>query len=203
MVIEKDRLPEFAARFSEAFDYAAKKHSKQRRKGTRIPYVSHLMAVAGLVLENGGTEDEAVAALLHDAVEDQGGKATLEEIRQKFGDGVAGIVSGCTDSDVEPKPPWRQRKEHYLAHLRNADKSVRLVSSADKLHNARTILFDYREHGEKLWERFTARKDGQLWYYRQLVETFRGPDASPLVDELDRVVSEIERMARQPKAASA
>jgi GTP pyrophosphokinase len=155
------------------------------------------MAAASLVLEHGGGEDEAIAALLHDVPEDCGGRADLDEIRRKFGKNVARIVEGCTDTFENPKPPWRGRKEEYLAHLATASKSVLLVSAADKVHNARSILSDYRERGEKLWKRFTAGRAEQLWYYRKLVEAFRKRGSSPLVDELDRVVTDIERLARR------
>ena len=183
-------------RFDEALVFASRLHVHQVRKGTAIPYVSHLLAVAGLVLENGASEDEAIAALLHDAVEDQGGAATREEIRRRFGDSVAQIVDGCTDADVIPKPPWRERKAKYIAHIRAASPSVWLVSAADKLHNARAILADYRVMGEAVWDRFNGGKDGTLWYYRSLVDMFREvPGSTPLVKELDRVVSELELLA--------
>lgn len=184
-----------SARFEEALIFATRLHSDQARKGTSIPYVAHLLGVTSLVLEQNASEDEAIAALLHDAVEDQGGDAILAEIRHRFGPQVAEIVDGCTDSRTTPKPPWRARKEAYLAHLRETTASVRLVSSADKLHNARAILRDYREVGESLWGRFTGGKEGTLWYYRALVEALRATGLTPLVEELDRVVSEIERLA--------
>lgn len=184
-----------SARFEEALRYAAHLHRDQVRKGSSIPYVSHLLGVAAIVLEHGGNEDEAIAALLHDAVEDQGGAPTLQAIRERFGDAVAAIVAGCTDTDVVPKPPWRPRKEAYVAHVASASPSVRLVSAADKLHNARTILADYRRHGDTVWDRFSGRKKGSLWYYRALVEAFRSHGVTPLVEELERVVSEIERLA--------
>ncbi len=183
-------------RFDEALTFASRLHAPQVRKGTTIPYISHLLAVAGLALENGASEDESIAALLHDAAEDQGRASTREEIRRRFGDAVVKIVEGCTDADVIPKPPWRERKEKYIAHIRQASPSVRLVSAADKLHNARAILADYRELGEALWDRFNGGEEGTLWYYRSLVEVFHqagGP--MPLVEELDRVVSELERLA--------
>jgi GTP pyrophosphokinase len=202
-VIRRIRLHAFARRFSEALEYAAKKHAAQLRKGTRIPYVSHVMAAASLVLEHGGGEDEAIAALLHDIPEDCGGRADLDEIRRRFGGAVARIVEGCTDTFEKPKPPWRRRKEAYLAHLATASKSVLLVSAADKVHNARSILSDYREQGEKLWERFNAGREGQLWYYRELVKAFRSRGSSPLVDELDRVVTELERLTRRPPRRTA
>jgi (p)ppGpp synthase/HD superfamily hydrolase len=183
--------------FEEALIFATRLHAKQTRKGTNIPYIAHLLAVTSIVLENGGNEDEAIAALLHDAVEDQGGAATREEIRRRFGDTVVAIVDGCTDAEVIPKPPWRARKEAYIAHVREAPASVRLVSAADKLHNARAILADYRELGESLWKRFNGGKEGTLWYYRSLVDAFRAGGTTPLIEELDRVVSEIERLAAE------
>ena len=184
-------------RLQEAFAYASDLHAEQNRKGANIPYISHLMGVAAIVLEHGGNEDEAIAALLHDAVEDQGGRPTLEEIRKRFGDEVAQTVEGCTDADTIPKPPWRGRKEKYITHLDEANASVRLVSAADKLHNVRTILADYREVGEALWNRFQGGKDGTLWYYRTLAKTFREIDPSPLANELSRVVSELDQLVRE------
>jgi len=183
-------------RYADALQLAWRLHHGQLRKGTQIPYVSHLIAVSSLALEHGANEDEAIAALLHDAVEDAGGLATLDMIRQRFGAAVAAIVDGCTDADVEPKPPWRPRKEAYLAHLASASLSVRLVSNADKLHNARSILSDLRVHGPALWGRFNAPKEGTLWYYRSLVQAFARHGRTPLVDELDLTVSAIEALAR-------
>jgi (p)ppGpp synthase/HD superfamily hydrolase len=185
----------FSHRFEDALVYAHHLHARQTRKGTRIPYIGHLLGAASIVIDHGGSEDEAIAALLHDAIEDQGGSKTREEIRRRFGDQVTAIVDGCSDTDQTPKPPWRKRKEAYIAHLPQASSSVRLVSLADKLHNARAILQDYRRVGEKVWTRFTGGKEGTLWYYRSLVEVFRRIDTSPLVDEFDRVVSELERLA--------
>jgi GTP pyrophosphokinase len=181
-------------RFATALTLAASLHRAQRRKGTTIPYIAHLLAVAGLVLEHGGDEDEAIAGLLHDAVEDQGGAATLAEIERRFGSRVAAIVVGCSDTDTTPKPPWRARKEAYLTHLDSASASVRLVSAADKLHNARSLLADYRQIGEALWPRFTGGRDGTLWYYRALLERYRTHGDGPLVAELGRVVAELERL---------
>jgi GTP pyrophosphokinase len=183
-----------SARFEEALVYAARLHARQQRKATQVPYVAHLMSVAALVLEYGGGEDEAIAALLHDAVEDQGGSATRGEICRRFGEDVASIVDGCSDTDVEPKPPWRARKEAHLAHMRHASPAVQLVTAADKLHNARSLLEDYRLHGERLWQRFNGGKDGTLWYYRVMVGALSGAPAA-LVCELDRVVSELERLS--------
>jgi GTP pyrophosphokinase len=182
-------------RYADALQLAWRLHARQLRKGTTIPYVSHLIAVSGIALEHGADEDEAIAALLHDAVEDAGGLPTLAMIRDRFGVVVADIVEGCTDASVEPKPPWRARKEAYLAHLASASPSVRLVSASDKLHNARTILADLRVHGPAVWGRFTAGLDGSLWYYRGLVQAFEAHGRTPLVDELDRTVSGIEALA--------
>lgn len=183
-------------RFIGALAYATLKHETQVRKGSDVPYLSHLLGVCGIALDHGANEDEAIAALLHDAVEDQGGRPTSEEIGRLFGAEVRRIVEGCTDADVKPKPPWRARKEKYIAHVRHADKSVRLVSSSDKLHNARSLLQDFRQIGDALWPRFTGGKDGTLWYYRSLVTAFREAGSTPLIEELDIVVTELERLAR-------
>jgi GTP pyrophosphokinase len=184
-----------SARFEQALAFAAQLHKDQLRKGSQVPYLAHLLGAAGIALDHGADEDEAIAALLHDAVEDQGGAPTLELIRERFGDNVAAIVAGCTDSDAARKPPWRQRKEAYVAHIAKAPASVRLVSAADKLHNARAILEDYHAQGDVLWNRFSGGREGTLWYYRALVEAFRSAGSLPLVEELDRVVTEIERLA--------
>jgi (p)ppGpp synthase/HD superfamily hydrolase len=184
-------------RFERALLFATRKHTGQTRKGTAIPYIAHLLSVAGLVLEAGGDEDLAIAALLHDVVEDCGGVPMLREVRRRFGKRVAHVVDGCTDTDLDPKPPWRQRKEDYLKHLQIADADVRLVSAADKLHNARSVLADYREFGESVWERFQGKRDGTLWYYRSLVDEFRKRDANPLVNQLERVVNELEAAASE------
>lgn len=184
-----------STRFEEALVFTTQLHAGQTRKGTAIPYISHLLAVTAIVIEHGGNEDEAIAALLHDSIEDQGGASTREEIRRRFGDRVVEIVDGCTDTDVVPKPPWRVRKEEYIAHISVASAPVRLVSAADKLHNARAVLEDYRIVGEALWKRFNGGKEGTLWYYRAAVDALRKAGTSPLIEELDRVVSEIECLA--------
>lgn len=184
-----------SGRFENAMVYAARLHRGQVRKGTGIPYISHLISVAGIALDYGADEDEAIAALLHDAIEDQGGDRTRQEIGRRFGPEVVKIVNGCTDAEVQPKPPWRERKEAYIEHLKHAPRSVRLVSAADKVHNARSILKDYRETGEALWGRFNGGKEGTLWYYRSLVAVFRSIPDVPMVDELDRIVTEIEELA--------
>jgi (p)ppGpp synthase/HD superfamily hydrolase len=192
MKSNKLSAPQLGPRFEQALLFATRKHAGQTRKGTTVPYIAHLLSVAGLVLEAGGDEDLAIAALLHDVVEDCGGAPMLEEVRRSFGDRVAHVVEGCTDTDLDPKPPWRQRKEDYLKHLQTADSDVRLVSAADKLHNARSILADYCEIGESVWERFQGKRDGTLWYYRSLVDEFRTRDDNPLVNQLERVVKELE-----------
>jgi GTP pyrophosphokinase len=179
-------------RFTNALTFATQLHAEQTRKGSGIPYIAHLIGVASIALEYGANEDEAIAALLHDAIEDQGGEATREEIRRRFGDTVTEIVDGCTDSDQTPKPPWRQRKEAYIAHIPTASASVRLVSASDKLHNVRSILKDYRLLGDALWDCFKGGKNGTLWYYRSLVEAFQTAESTPLVNELERTVSELE-----------
>lgn len=189
------RQQELTTRFTGAVAYAARLHAQQKRKGTERPYIAHLLAVASIVLDHGGDEDTAIAALLHDAVEDQGGRPRLAEIRRKFGARVARIVDGCTDAYTDPKPPWRPRKERYIAHLAEALAEVRLVSAADKLHNAREILADYRRIGDALWSRFQGGKEGTLWYYRALLEALRQAGTSPLVEEIERVVTELERLA--------
>src|SRR5262249_47676947 len=148
-----------------ALDYAARIHAKQTRKKTGRPYIGHLMSVAALVIEYGGDEEMAIAALLHDAVEDQGGLPRLREIRRKFGTRVAHIVDGCTDSYAEPKPAWLERKKSYLGRIGRESAEVLLVSAADKLSNVRETMHDLRVHGETVFERFAGKKQGTLWYY--------------------------------------
>ncbi|MCV7122719.1 HD domain-containing protein [Mycobacterium lacus] len=181
-------------RFVDALKYAATKHATQTRKASEVPYLGHLLSVAGLVIEAGGTEEQAIAALLHDAAEDQGGAQTLAEIRQKFGAGVASIVAECSDTLETPKPPWRERKEAYIRHLREASDDAVLVSLADKLDNARAILRDFRAQGSKVWLRFSVQ-DPQLhvWYYRSLLEVFSRRTDSWMVGELRDVVDVLER----------
>ena len=159
-----------------ALSYAAKLHQRQGRKGTEVPYLSHLMSVSALVMEYGGSEEQAIAALLHDAVEDQGGRSVLVQIEKFFGSAVARIVEDCSDSlaeDPGEKAPWRQRKEEYLAHLEDVSTSTLLVSCADKLHNLRSIIRDYDRMGEGLWQRFNASgPDAILWSYEALAEVY-------------------------------
>ncbi len=182
-------------RFLRAFLFAAEKHAGQTRKASGIPYLAHLMGVASLVLEFGGDEDMAIAGLLHDVVEDCGGAPMLQEVRRRFGARVAKIVEGCTDSDVDPKPPWRERKENYLRHLKSANAETRLVSAADKLNNVRSIVADHREVGELIWARFKGGRDGTLWYYRALLREFlRKPNR--LIREFQLAVRELEARAK-------
>ncbi len=188
--------------FDEAFLLASDHHRRQLRKGTAIPYTSHLLAVASIVLEMGGTEDEAIGALLHDLVEDGGGPEGLELIRNRFGEDVARIVLANSDTDEEPKPPWRMRKEAYIASIAHKQSDELRVSLADKLHNARAICLDYRTHGESLWVRFKAGEGQSVrWYYRALARAFHaqgdalGPQALPILEELERTVDELDRLS--------
>ncbi|MFT3912655.1 MAG: HD domain-containing protein [Anaeromyxobacteraceae bacterium] len=181
-------------RFLLALEAAHALHAAQRRKGTDIPYLTHLMNVASLVLQFGGDEDQAIAGLLHDAAEDQGGRPTLEKVRLAFGDRVAAIVDGCTDAWTEPKPPWRARKEAYVASLAKKPAEVLLVSAADKLDNARAINADLRVHGEALWERFSGGKQS-LWYYDALARAYVERGVGPLAIVLDAAVAEMHALA--------
>lgn len=178
-----------------AFVFAAEKHKGQTRKASSIPYIAHLMGVASLVLEAGGDEDLAIAALLHDVVEDCGGVPMLREVRRRFGARVAKIVDGCTDAYTDPKPPWRERKERYIARLRNEDKETRLVSAADKLNNVRSIVSDYRAVGESIWSRFNGGREGTLWYYRTLRDEFLRDRPNRITRDLALAVRELECMA--------
>jgi (p)ppGpp synthase/HD superfamily hydrolase len=183
-------------RFEQALEYASVIHSGQFRKSTGIPYISHLLGVASIALEYGADEKEAIAALLHDAGEDAGGAGRVADIHVRFGDKVAKIVEGCSDTLIKEKPEWRQRKATYVAHLESADASTILVSASDKLHNARAILRDLRRDGDAIFDRFNGKKDGTLRYYRALVTAFEKHGENELLAELDRVVSEIETLAQ-------
>jgi (p)ppGpp synthase/HD superfamily hydrolase len=193
----KSRL--FSRRFIEALGYAARIHARQIRKKTGRPYIGHLLNVTSIVIEYGGDEEMAIAALLHDAVEDQGGLQRLREIRRKFGERVAHMVDSCTDSYVEPKPPWLERKRAYVERIAGESEDARLVSAADKLSNVRETLHDLRVHGVDIFERFQGKKDGTLWYYRSLVSEFWRAGNNPLIEELDRVVTELENRAATVK----
>ena len=182
-------------RFETALKYAFQLHKDQHRKQSQIPYVSHLLAVTAIVLENGGTENQAIAALLHDAVEDQGGYDTLKEITERFGKEVAEIVEGCSDSFTDPKPDWKKRKSEYLIKIKESPDSTMLVSLADKVHNARSILKDLKSSQKDVWGKFKGGKDGTLWYYQSLVEIFRNSSFSSLSAELQDLVAEIAALA--------
>lgn len=186
-------------RFQRAFLLAAEKHAKQTRKASTTPYMAHLMGVAALALEFGGDEDIAIAALLHDVVEDCGGVPMLKDVKRRFGNRVAKIVEGCTDSDSHPKPPWRARKETYLQRLKQADAETRLVSAADKLNNVRSILADYREVGESVWQRFNGGRDGTLWYYRALLAEFKRGGSNRLIREFELAVLQLEAEAKSQR----
>lgn len=194
-----DYSPRFdMKRFTKALTYTSNLHAQQIRKGSDLPYISHLLGVASIAMEYGGGEDECIAALLHDAAEDQG--VTFDAIRLKFGKRVADIVEACTDACAEPgarKPDWEQRKAEYIAHLQVASESAKLISAADKLHNARAILADHRANGDKVFERFNKSKYATLWYYRTLASTFRRVLPGHLSDELGRTVNTLEKEARE------
>ena len=182
---------QLTSRFTEALVYATQLHSQQTRKGSGVPYISHLLSVTALVLEDGGDEDQAIAALLHDAIEDQGGDKTRQEIKAKFGDRVVNIVNGCTDSEVIPKPPWKERKQKYIEKMRHASPEVRRVSMADKLHNARSILTEYRQQGDEVWNKFKGGKEGTLWYFDSLLNVHKD-SSSFLKQEFQRVIEELK-----------
>jgi GTP pyrophosphokinase len=186
-------MPTLTGRFDEAFAYAHEAHASHVRKGSGTPYLGHLMGVASIVIDDGGSEDEAIAALLHDAAEDSGGRARLEDIRARFGERVAKIVEDCTDAWTEPKAPWADRKHAYAEHARTLGAASLRVSAADKVHNAYAILRDLRNTGERVWERFNASSDDVVAYYHSLVRAYREAGGGRLVDELDRIVRAIER----------
>jgi (p)ppGpp synthase/HD superfamily hydrolase len=187
----------------ERFDLALKMahgyHADQKRKGADSPYFGHLLGVASIVVDEGGDEDQAIAALLHDAPEDQGGEETLAEIQREFGSRVAGIVEHLSDTFEDPKPPWRERKEQYLDRLEaEEDEAVLLVSIADKLHNARSIVIDLAEHGEPVWDRFNGRRDGSLWYYGRLADIYDRRFPGVLADEFRRTVERMDPESANP-----
>jgi (p)ppGpp synthase/HD superfamily hydrolase len=195
MGLKKNSLkpPALGTRLQKAFRYAAEKHAGQTRKQSATPYLSHLMAVTSLVLEGGGDEDMAIAALLHDVVEDCGGTPRLREVRKMFGARVAKIVEGCTDSFSDPKLPWIVRKKEYLKRLKHEDSETRLVSASDKLHNVRTVIADYRQDGESIWKRFSGKREGTLWYYRALNVEFQRRKSNRITRELAIAVRELEK----------
>jgi (p)ppGpp synthase/HD superfamily hydrolase len=200
------RAPFLTAKFDFALQFASALHREQRRKSTPIPYIAHLLSVCALVLEAGGDEDQAIVALLHDAVEDQGGIPTLETIRRLFGNRVADAVEACSDStasDSAQKAPWRERKETHLAHLRSASEDALMVAAADKLHNVRTILAAHGGVGEQVWGSFNAPKADQAWYYDSVLQILLQSRLSPnpLVADLKSAVQELKRLAEYPKHA--
>ena len=185
---------ELTDRFTTAVTLALQMHNGQKRKLSDTPFAAHLLRVTGTVLEHGADEDTAVAAVLHDAVEDQGGVKAREIIRSRFGERVASIVDECSDTDETPKPPWRERKERYLARLATASPSARLISAADKLDNIRSLMTSYRQSGESVWGHFRGGREGTLWYYRSVCEILRQVGPGGLVDELARAVNEFQRV---------
>jgi (p)ppGpp synthase/HD superfamily hydrolase len=186
------------SRLAEAAGLAFALHGEQRRKGTAIPYIAHLMSVAALVLEHGGDEDLAIAGLLHDAIEDVGVEQE-DIIAARFGPRVAAIVRDCSDADTVPKPPWRARKEAYIAHLEKVSREALLVSACDKLHNARAIVSDLATHGPAMFSRFTGGQDGSLWYYSALAAVFSRCLPGPLSDEISKSVEEMQALASQKR----
>lgn len=193
-------------KFDEALALASELHRKQNRKGTPIPYISHLMAVAGIVLEANAyhpmdhIEDVAIGALLHDAIEDQGHKIDLDQIKEKFGDTVYRIVLECSDAIVtekgQEKPPWKDRKRAYLDNISGKSQETLLVSCADKMHNARCIMFDHNRIGDDIWDRFNAGKDGTIWYYRSLAEELeKAWPENPLLPDFQAIVQRMEQAA--------
>lgn len=181
-------------RFTNALVYATHLHAEQRRKVSGVPYIAHLLSVTALVLEDGGTEDEAIAALLHDAIEDQGGAPIREAIRKQFGDEVVSIVDGCTEWDTPPKPPWKERKRRYLERLQQSTPSVQRVSLADKLHNARSLILDWRQVGDRIWDSFSQGRDETLWFYRELAQVYKEIHMSGLMLEFAQAVDELEQL---------
>lgn len=193
----KARATKLTKRFDHAVKFARKAHGNQLRKGTAIPYISHLLGVTSIILEMEGTEDEAIAAMLHDVVEDCGGTPMAEKVRDKFGDDVARIVIANSDTDETPKPPWRERKQAYLDSLPHKQADELRVSLADKLHNIRAVVIDHRQIGEQVWGRFNAGREGQLWYYGELAKNFSarsedlGPAAAGKLDDFLRSIEEL------------
>lgn len=191
-------------RFAEALAYAARLHATQTRKAKETPYVAHLLGVTSLAIDAGADEDEAIAAVLHDAVEDQGGEATRAEIERRFGARVASLVVSLSDSLVdtrtgEKREPWQMRKDRYIAHLREADHSVRLVAACDKLHNLRELLEDHRRLGDEVWSHFSAGPEKQLWFYRSVVGVLTEGQSTFLAERLREALSELEEKLASSK----
>jgi (p)ppGpp synthase/HD superfamily hydrolase len=184
-----------STRFRDAQTYVFDLQGRQTRKGSGVPYLGHLLGVTAIVIDAGGSEDQAIAALLHDAIEDAGGALTRAEIAERFGEPVAVLVEACSDTDQVPKPPWRARKEAYIAHLAEAPADAVLISLADKIYNCRAMLLDYAAVGEALWDRFSAPAAEQLWYYRSLADAFSGRRPGVLSDELTRLVDRLAEVS--------
>ena len=193
--------PYFSDRFLTAFSMAYKLHGEQLRKASQTPYLAHLMTVASMVMENGGSEDQAIAALLHDAVEDAGGIPTLDMIREEFGEYVAELVDGCTDSYTQPKEDWKLRKIAYLEKLKKASNDVKLISLADKVHNARSIVRDLHRTGDQTWEKFKGKKAGTLWYYHSLAKVFDDTPYTLLKNELRNLEDEMQTLANMMESS--
>ena len=180
-------------KYYEALSFAAQLHDGQFRKGSKVPYLTHLMTVSSYVFEFGGSEDQAIAGLLHDAIEDQGNKTYLKELEKLFGSEVSRIVAACTDTEVEPKPPWEERKKAYLEKLGEKDSSIKLVVACDKFHNAQCIVRDVKLYGPDVWKRFNAEPARILWYYETLVVNLTDLN-SVLIKLLDMEVKEIKKL---------
>lgn len=191
----------YSNRAAEALQMMFELHQQQTRKGSEAPYITHLLGVASLVGEYGGDEDQFIAALLHDAVEDQGGLDTLERIRGAFGGRVADLVLGSSDAHTKPKPPWRERKVQHIARQRNAPPDLRLIVAADKLHNARSVLADLRQHGPVVWDRFNGKRDGSLWYYREMLGALRQGWSHPILADLQVVVDNLHALSGEEAPA--
>lgn len=186
-------------RFERALTYTVRLHANQVRKDSRTPYIAHLLATTGLVMEYGGSEDEIIAALLHDALEDQPNHGkTAGEIEAQFGSNVLAIVQACSDTQTLPKPPWQGRKEAFLQSLAAASPSACLVITADKLHNTRTLVREFREHGDAIWQRFKGGRDGTLWFSRSMLATLEKCTTTPraLLSELSDAVIELENLVK-------
>jgi (p)ppGpp synthase/HD superfamily hydrolase len=180
--------------FEAALTFAYRLHAQQLRKDNQTPYIAHLLSVTALVLEHQGTEAEAIAALLHDAIEDQGGIPTREKIRSQFGDEISAIIEGCTDSDTQPKPPWYERKQRYLHQIKTAAPSVRLVALADKLHNARSLLQLLRHQGSSAWDNFGGKKAGTLWFYQAFLDLYQTSSPNPMLHEFQQIVVQLKTL---------
>jgi len=183
-----------SGRFDEALVLASTLHRLQARKTSGVPYVAHLLGVAAMVLEEGGSEDMAIAALLHDAAEDQGGESVLEVITSAFGADVARWVRQASDCVVLPKPAWEERKQHHLAQIRIADREAQLIMLADKVYNARSILADHGRVGAVVWQRFAVPRERTLWYYEQLLEVFERGLSPSLYDTLTECVRRMREL---------